>query len=90
MLKKGNSNQTPLLRGKRGGGRLEDLALALELGFVISTPIVGGALLGSWIDKKLSTTPRLTLSLIFFGTFLGIFNLFFLTRKTMRKNKGKK
>lgn len=46
---------------------LSYLSLALELGFAISLPIAGGALLGHYIDDKLGISPRMTLSLIFLG-----------------------
>ena len=55
-------------------------ALASELGFSISLPIVGGALLGQFLDNKLNSTPRMTLSLVFIGLFLGIVNIYLIIR----------
>ncbi len=52
------------------------ISLASQIGFTISLPIVGGAILGQFLDNKFSTSPRLTLSLIFTGLFIGILNVY--------------
>lgn len=58
------------------------ISLASELGFSISLPIAGGALLGQFLDNKFSTSPRITLSLIFFGLFIGAANIYFIMKES--------
>lgn len=58
------------------------VSLASELGFSISLPIAGGALLGQFLDGKLHTTPRLTLSLIFLGLFIAACNIYIIMKET--------
>ena len=48
------------------------LGLVGHIGFAIAIPIVGGALLGGYIDKRWSIYPKATLSLLVVGTALGI------------------
>lgn len=55
---------------------LSGLNFATQLGFVIAIPIVGGALLGSYLDQKLGTTPKCTLSLIFLGIIFAFYYIF--------------
>lgn len=62
---------------------LSTMSLASELGFSISLPIAGGALLGQFLDSKFQTSPRLTLSLIFLGVILGFTNIYFLIKKEL-------
>jgi len=45
-----------------------------EIGFVIAIPIVGGVLLGSYLDRIWHTYPTWTMSLLFFGIFVSIVN----------------
>lgn len=58
------------------------ISLASELGFSISLPIAGGAILGQFLDNKFNTSPRLTLSLIFFGLFLGVTNIYYIMKES--------
>jgi len=58
------------------------ISLASELGFSVSLPIAGGALLGQFLDNKFNTSPRMTLSLIFFGLFLGAANIYIIMKET--------
>lgn len=60
---------------------LEGLELASDLGFTIAIPIVAGAVLGSFLDNKLNTSPKLTLSLIMLGLFISLYNIYKLTKK---------
>src|SRR3989344_1689217 len=48
------------------------LGLVGHIGFVIAVPIVGGALLGQYIDERWSIYPKATLSLLMIGTALGM------------------
>lgn len=61
------------------------MSLVSELGFSISLPIAGGALLGQFLDNKLGTSPRITLSLIFTGLIIGILNIYRLINLTDKK-----
>lgn len=56
------------------------LAHSFELGFVLSLPIVIGALSGVYLDKNLGTEPKLTLSLIFLGVFISFLNIYNFTK----------
>lgn len=62
------------------------LAIASELGFVISFPIVGGIFLGSWLDKKLSVYPKLTLLFLFLGVMISFANLIFLIKEISKNS----
>lgn len=56
-------------------------SLASELGFSISLPLVGGAFLGRYLDSRLNSSPKITLSLIFFGLLLGMMNIYMIIKK---------
>jgi ATP synthase protein I len=58
------------------------ISLASGLGFSISLPIAGGALLGHFLDRKFGTTPRMTLSLIFLGLMIGVANIYFIMKES--------
>lgn len=51
------------------------------LGLVMVLPIVGGAYLGHWLDNMMpGYSMRWTLSFLFAGLVIGIFNVYFLIR----------
>ncbi|MGR9053835.1 MAG: AtpZ/AtpI family protein, partial [Gammaproteobacteria bacterium] len=51
------------------------------LGLVMVLPVVAGAYLGHWLDGKMpGYSMRWTLSLLFAGLAIGIFNVYFLIR----------
>lgn len=50
--------------------------IAMELGYSIVIPIVGGAFLGVYLDKRFGIAPKLTLLFIFLGLGLGIYNAY--------------
>lgn len=58
------------------------MSLASELGFSISLPLVGGAVLGQFLDSKFGTNPKLTLSLIFTGLMIGFANVYFIIKNS--------
>ncbi|MBI4999300.1 AtpZ/AtpI family protein [Candidatus Gottesmanbacteria bacterium] len=58
------------------------LSVAFELGFTISLPIAGGALLGQFLDARLQTSPRMTLSLIFLGLMVAGFYIYSLIKES--------
>lgn len=51
-----------------------------QLGLEISLPIALGGLIGSALDSRLGTQPRMTLSLLFFGIIVSFYTLFKKTR----------
>lgn len=56
------------------------LSSALSLSGSIVLPIVGGTLLGSYIDRLLSSPPVATIALLFLGVLLGFYRIIRLTR----------
>lgn len=51
------------------------------LGLVMVLPIVGGAYLGHWLDSLVAGySTRWTLSLLFAGVVVGMFNVYFLIK----------
>jgi ATP synthase protein I len=49
------------------------------LGLVMVLPIIGGAYLGHWLDSMMpGYSMRWTLSLLFAGVVVGVFNVYFL------------
>lgn len=64
-------------KNKKSEGRFfATISLASQIGLTISLPIVGGAILGHFLDDRLNSSPRMTLSLIFIGLFIGIANVY--------------
>ena len=58
--------------------------LAGQIGFAVALPIAGGAILGSYIDRKLGSYPTYTISLLFAGIVLSMIN-FIITIQTILK-----
>jgi ATP synthase protein I len=51
------------------------------LGLVMVLPIIGGVYLGHWLDSMVEGySTRWTLSLLFTGLVIGIFNVYFLIK----------
>lgn len=79
-------------RVERDAGRLKKAAAEREgllvqtvylttLGLVFVLPVVGGAYLGQWLDGlSAGYSLRWTLSLLFLGLVVGVFNVYFLIR----------
>ena len=63
---------------------LQVLSQVSQLGFAISLPIAGGAYMGQLLDGKFGTAPRMTLSLIFLGVFIGGANIYFIIKETKK------
>ncbi len=51
---------------------LQALNTAWSLGFMIVTPVIVLSFLGLFLDKKMGTTPFLTIGGLFLGTIAGI------------------
>lgn len=72
-----NSSAEKLSKGKV----VNNFALGGELGFSIVIPIVGGVLLGAYLDKKFNWEPRLTLSFLFLGVIIAFMNIIYILRE---------
>ncbi len=66
---------------------IRSIGLVSELGFVISVPMVGGVLLGIWLDDKFSSSPKLTLSMLLLGVVTGFINLIVVITEFSKKKK---
>lgn len=60
---------------------LGTISFATELGFLVVVPLLGGAFFGQFLDRNFGTTPKLTLSLIFFGLMISFFNIYNLIKE---------
>lgn len=58
---------------------------ATGLGLSISLPMAVGALIGVWLDKKFTMTPKLTLSFLVLGVVIGVYNLYLYIRRIPKK-----
>jgi F0F1-type ATP synthase assembly protein I len=65
------------------------VGVASELGFVIAFPLVGGILLGSYLDQKFSSYPKITLSLLLLGVMVSFCNLFLVMKEFMKRENKK-
>ncbi|MQC17466.1 MAG: AtpZ/AtpI family protein [Chloroflexi bacterium] len=59
------------------------------IGFSLAFWIVGGALLGDWLDNKYDTTPALTLVLLVLGMLIGFYDAYRRLRDVMKRTKRK-
>lgn len=64
-----------------------EIAKVSGLGISIAFPIVGGALLGSYLDGQFKTQPKLTLIFIFLGLFFGVYYMYKVFKDLMKDNK---
>lgn len=87
VYKKEETNSTSNNKESSQANSYTILSLGTQLGFAVAIPIVGGVLLGDYLDKKFNTSPRLTLSLLFFGVCLGMFNLVYLVLESTKNKK---
>lgn len=61
--------------------------LALNLGIELITPIILGALIGNWLDKNNSTSPKWTIILLLIGIIVGIYNFYKIIKQINKLNK---
>ncbi len=54
----------------------EIIAVGSGLGFTIVIPIIGGVILGRYIDYKYNIAPIFTLSLLFLGMIIAFISIF--------------
>ena len=62
------------------------LGLVGDIGLTVALPIVGGALLGSYIDRQTSTYPKATLSLLFIGIVIASLGFVSIMREVLNRN----
>lgn len=55
---------------------LTGVAQASGIGFAVAIPLVGGVLIGRFLDTKFGTDPKLTLSFLFLGLIIGATGVF--------------
>ncbi len=82
LLEEYIEEEKPIDKGESQSKFLAMISLASELGFSISLPIAGGAILGEYLDNKFNTLPRITLSLIFLGLFIGAANIYMIIKES--------
>ncbi len=58
-----------------------------QIGYAIAIPIAGGALLGEYIDRRLSTYPKATLLLLFVGVVISIVGFIQTIRDLLNQKK---
>lgn len=63
------------------------LTISTELGFAVSLPIAGGALLGTYLDRIFQSGPKMTLSFIFAGVVIGGLNIYYLLKDSEKEGK---
>jgi len=73
----------------RSKSYLENLALLSYIGISMVVPILGGLMIGKWIDTRFNTEPIFLLIFIVFGVIVAFMNLFKVATKDV-KNKARK
>jgi ATP synthase protein I len=61
--------------------------LAGQIGFSIALPIAGGAVLGSYIDKRFESYPQYTIVLLFAGIILSMINFIIIVQSILKRKK---
>ncbi len=61
---------------QKGRGLWQTMAQATSLAWNVVVPIVGGALLGRYIDDRAGEEYMWTITLLFAGTFVAFYNLY--------------
>ncbi len=59
-----------------------------QIGFVIAIPIAGGAGLGSYLDAKWGTYPKMTLALLCIGIVISIVNFISVIKEIITGSKN--
>ena len=72
---------------KKGNGQSSWYYMGLvgQIGYAIALPIVGGGLLGGYIDRRLSSYPKATLLFILLGVIVSITGFIETIRELMRQ-----
>lgn len=78
----------PENENKKGDPFLLAFGIYGAIGFQLASTVIGGLMLGDWLDKKWDTTPWLTVAGIAIGSIGGFYNLIrLLTWNQSRKEK---
>lgn len=56
-----------------------------DIGFTIAVPIAGGAFIGSYLDRRWATYPKMTLILLFTGVLLSLIQFIRIIRDIVQK-----
>jgi len=86
MKNRSNQKDTFLM----GSKFLYALSLGLELGFLISLPLVFFLILGIFLDKKFQTFPIFLISSIMLGLAATVVNIYYLVLPFLEKRSQKK
>lgn len=70
----------------KGAQILKNLALVSQIGISMLTPILGGLLIGAWLDRKFEKAPLFLLLLGTIGIFSAFRALFLLTGKKSKRD----
>jgi len=63
------------------------MGVAGEIGFSVALPIAGGGILGSFLDSRWSTYPKMTLSFLFVGIILSVVNFIYVIKAILDREK---
>ncbi|MBI2067521.1 MAG: AtpZ/AtpI family protein [Deltaproteobacteria bacterium] len=74
--------------GKKGDSFLIAWGIYGAIGFQLAATVVGGLLLGGWLDKRWGMTPWLTLVGLLIGSTGGFYNLIRMTRWNERRKQS--
>jgi F0F1-type ATP synthase assembly protein I len=77
----------PLIKKDKDGETYRILGLVGSFGFTTAGAIAGGYFIGSYLDKKLGTTPWFMLSFILLGIAGSFIEFFRLVKKLLEENK---
>ncbi len=59
-----------------------------QVGFVIAIPIAGGTLLGGYVDAKLGTYPKITMTGLCIGLVISVFNFVAVIKEIIAGSKN--
>ncbi|HUD19635.1 MAG TPA: AtpZ/AtpI family protein [Patescibacteria group bacterium] len=81
------SGNSPKKKRKEDTGAWFYLGFVGQIGYAIALPIVGGGLLGAYIDRRLSTYPKATLLLLFVGIVISVVGFIQTIRELLNQKK---
>ncbi|MBI2866951.1 MAG: AtpZ/AtpI family protein [Chloroflexi bacterium] len=83
MRNRGQDKRPPALRR-------EDVYRLLGFGWYFAIMVVGGILVGIWLDRVFNTKPTFLIVGLLLGSALGFVGMFRLLRPYRRRNNGEK
>ncbi len=84
LLQKGQRNETD--RHTKQGSFVY-LGYVGQIGFAIAIPIAGGAGIGSYLDGRWHTYPKMTLILLIIGIIISVFNFITVIKEIITNSK---